>query len=136
MSGLKPFLSRLLPAALEAAGFAALAHAILVGIAARSIGAELLLIASLSFVVTFVVALPVGVVLLLLVWGFKIRPAASLLLFLVSIQLLSIGLEMHVFEIGVADISWQYAWISVPTAFVAWYRSVFHLLKTGRIDLA
>lgn len=118
-------MNRLFPAAVGTAAFAAVAHAALVAIAARSIGAELLVVAALSFVVALVVALAGGAVLLLAVQAFRLGLAASLLLFVVAVQAISIGLELVVFEIGLDDVSWQYAFISVPSALLAWYLSIY-----------
>ena len=58
MSQLRQPPAPLLPATLITACFAAVAHAIAVAVAARSVGSELLLIGALSFVVTLVLALP------------------------------------------------------------------------------
>jgi len=117
--------SRLLPAALSTAGFAAIAHAVLVLIAAWSIGPELIYIAVLSFVVTLFVAITGGAVLLFIVKALKLKQLSSFFLFLISIQFVAIALEMFFFEIGFADISWQYGFISVPAAIITWYFSVF-----------
>ena len=57
MHRIRALLARLIPAAVATAGFAAIAHAALVAVAARSIGMELMYIAGLSFVVALVVAL-------------------------------------------------------------------------------
>ncbi|WP_157976562.1 hypothetical protein [Parahaliea mediterranea] len=126
---LRRLFQRLLPAAIATSVFAALAHAVLVGIAARSIGLELAYIGSLSFFVALVVAVPGGAVLLAVVAAFKLKPLSSLLLFLVVIQGVAIGVEMLLFENSIADTSWQYGLISVPAAVVAWYRSVYEVHK-------
>lgn len=120
---------RLLPAAFVTACFAALAHALLVAVAARSIRLELVYIAALSFVVALVVALIGGAVLLFIVGGLKLKPLPSLLLFLIAIQAVTVGLEMYFFESGWADISWQYGLISVPVSLIAWYQSVYFVHK-------
>lgn len=127
---LKSFYRRLFPAAINTAGFAALAHAALVAIAARSIGLELIYIATLSFVVVLVVALLVGSALLLVVGVFNLKLGSSLLLFVIAIQAVAIGLEMHFFEIGLNDISWQYGLITAPASLIAWYCSVYHVWKS------
>lgn len=123
----KPVFHRLLPAAFAASFFAALAHAGLVAIAARSIGLELVYIASLSFVVALVVAFLGGAVLLAAVAALKLKPVSSLLLFLIVVQGVAIMLEMFFFESGLDEISWQYGLISVPTALIAWHRSVYYV---------
>ena len=80
---------RLVPAALATSLFAALAHAALVAIAARSIGFELVLIASLSFIVAALVALPGGALLLAVVALLKLGLVSSFLLFFVLVQLVA-----------------------------------------------
>lgn len=120
---------RLFPAAFATAIFAALAHAGLVAIAARSIGLELVYIASLSFIVALVVALLGGAALLAVVVAFKLKPVSSLLLFLIVIQVIAIRLEMYFFEGGFNEISWQYGLISVPASLIAWYRSVYYVYR-------
>ncbi|MCV0378080.1 hypothetical protein [Nitratireductor sp.] len=117
----QPLFHRLFPAAIATSIFAALAHAVLVGIAARSIGLELVYIAA----VTFVVALVGGAVLLAIVAALKLRPVSSLLLFLIVIQAIAIRLEMYLFEGSFSDISWQYGLISVPASVIAWHQSVY-----------
>ncbi|WP_321489124.1 hypothetical protein [uncultured Hyphomonas sp.] len=121
-------LARLIPAAVTTAGFAAIAHAALVAVAARSIGMELVYIAGLSFVVALVVALIGGAVLLAIVRVLRLGLISSLLLFLVAVQAVAIWLQFYFFEFqnGWADISWQYGLISVPASLVAWHRSVFY----------
>lgn len=109
--------------------FAALAHAGLVAIAARSIGLELVYIATLSFAVALVVALLGGAVLLAIVVALRLRLISSLLLFLIVIQVIAIKLEMYFFESGLNDISWQYGLISVPASLIAWYRSVYYVYR-------
>lgn len=125
------YLHQLFPAAMATAVFAAVAHAGLVAIAARSIGLELLYIAGLSFVVALVPALAGGAILLLICGVFALRLPASLLLFFVVIQAVAIELEMLFFEGGFNDISWQYGLITVPTSVVAWYRSVYYVHKNA-----
>ncbi|GAB3284484.1 hypothetical protein [Parahaliea aestuarii] len=124
-----PYFRRLFPAAFTTAAFAALAHAVLVAIAAGSIGAELVYIAALSFVVALVVAAPCGAVLLATVGTLKLKPIPSLLLFLVAIQVIAVGLEMYFFENGISDTSWQYGLISVPASLIAWHQSVYFVHK-------
>lgn len=125
---LSRLLGRLFPAAFATALFAALAHATLVGIAARSIGLELVAIAALSFLVALIVAVAGGAVLLLIVGLLKLQRWPSLLLFVVAVQLIAIWLEFFFFEFenGWADISWQYGLISVPASLIAWHLSVHH----------
>ena len=119
---------RLWPAAVATAAFAALAHAALVAVAARSFGLELAYIAVLSFVVALVVALIGGAVLLAIVRVLRLGLISSLLLFLIAVQAVAIWLEFYFFEFqnGWADISWQYGLISVPASLVAWHQSVFY----------
>ncbi|MAL03963.1 MAG: hypothetical protein CL625_06800 [Arenimonas sp.] len=107
------------------AAFAAIAHAALVAVAARAIGVELIYIAAISFVVAWVVAVIGGAVLLSVTQVFGLGLAASLAVFLVAIQALTIGLEMYVFESGLDAVSWRYSLISVPSALLAWYLSVY-----------
>ncbi len=121
----QPLFRRLFPAAIATSIFAALAHAVLVGIAARSIGLELAYIAAVTFVVALVVALVGGAVLLAIVAALKLRPVSSLLLFLIVIQAIAIRLEMYLFEGSFSDISWQYGLISVPASVIAWHQSVY-----------
>lgn len=120
---------RFLPAAFATAVFAALAHAVSVGGAAKSIGLELVYIAVLTFVVALVVAPIGGAVLLAIVSELKLRPLPALLLFLVAIQGVAIGLGMYFFESSFGDIPWQYGLISVPASLVAWYQSVYFVRK-------
>lgn len=115
---------RLVPAAVGTSLFAALAHALLVAIAARSIGLELVFIAGISFIVALLVALPGGVVLLAVVALLRLGRELSLLLFFAAIQATAVALEMVFFEISLRDISWQYGLISVPASVVAWYLSI------------
>ncbi|MBN7796962.1 hypothetical protein [Parahaliea mediterranea] len=129
--GVRCYFKRLFPAAATTAAFAALAHATLVAIAARSIGPELVYIAVFSFVVALVVATLGGAVLLAIAGALKLKPIPSLLLFLVAIQAVSVGLEMYFFENSFNDISWQYGLISVPASLIAWYQSVYYLQKVG-----
>lgn len=133
MNVIRSYYSRLFPAAIITAGFAALAHAALVAVAARSIGLELVAIASLTFAVAIVVALAGGAVLLAVVGALKLKPLPSLFLFFVAVQCVAIWLEMFLFdfESGWADISWQYGLISVPASLIAWHQSVFHVQKRG-----
>lgn len=127
----RALLARLIPAAVATAGFAAIAHAGLVAVAARSIGMELVYIAGLSYVVALVVALIGGAVLLAMVKVLRLGLVSSFLLFLVSIQAVAIWLQFYFFEFqnGWADISWQYGLISVPASLVAWHQSVFYIHK-------
>ena len=122
---------RLWPAAVATAAFAALAHAALVAVAARSIGLELASIAVLSFIVALVVALIGGAVLFAIVRVLRLRLISSFLLFLITIQAVAIWLQFYFFEFqnGWADISWQYGLISVPASLVAWHQSVFCIHK-------
>lgn len=122
-------LHRLVPAAVTTAVFAALAHAVLVAIAARSVGLELLYIASLSFVVALLVALPGGAFLLAVVAVLRLTLVSSLLLFLTVIQGVAVGLEMYFFESGLNEISWRYGLISIPASLIAWHSSVFQVYK-------
>lgn len=119
-----PLFHRLLPAALATSVFAALAHAALVAVAARSISLELAYIAAVSFVAALVVALVGGAVLLAAIVVLKLKPAASLLLFLIVVQAIAIALEMYLFESSFNDISWRYGFISVPASLIAWHQSV------------
>ena len=127
MSRTSALFRRLLPAASYTAAFAAIAHAVLVAIAAREIGLELGAIAGLSFAVAIVVALAGGAILLAVVAIFKLRPVPSLVLFVIAVQLVAIWLEFVFFEFenGWADISWQYGLISVPASLIAWHQSVY-----------
>ena len=127
----RALLARLIPAAVATAGFAAIAHAALVAVAARSIGLELVYIAGLSYVVALVVALTGGAVLLTIVKVLRLGIVSSLLLFLVAIQAVAIWLQFYFFEFqnGWADISWQYGLISVPASLLAWHQSVFYVHK-------
>ncbi len=120
---------RLLPAAFATSVFVALAHALLVAIVARSIGLELVYTASISFAVVLVISLLGGATMLAVVGVHKLKPVASLLLFLIVIQAVAIGLEMYFFESGLNDISWQYAFISAPASLIAWHRSVYYARK-------
>lgn len=124
-----PLFHRLLPAALATSVFAALAHAALVAVAARSIGLELVYIAAVSFVAALVVALLGGATLLAAVVALKLKPAASLLLFLIVIQAIAVALEMYLFESGLRDISWEYALISIPASLIAWHQSVYYAYR-------
>lgn len=126
-----PLFRRLFPAAVAVSVFAALAHAGLVAIAARSIGLELVYIAALSFLVALFVALPGGAVLLAVVAILKLKPLASLVLFVAAIQMVAIALEISLFEGGLDDISWQYGLISIPAALIAWYSSVYSASRQG-----
>lgn len=123
--GSSSLFARLFPAALGTAAFAAIAHAALVAVAARTVGVELIYIAAISFVVAWVVAVIGGAVLLSVTQVFRLGLAASLAVFLVAIQALTIGLEMYVFESGLDAVSWRYSLISVPSALLAWYLSVY-----------
>ena len=125
MSRLRQHLAHLLPATLITACFAAVAHAIAVAVAARSVGLELLLIGGLSFVVTLVLALPGGAVLLAVTALLRLKPWASLLLFVLTIQAIAIGFELYLFESTVADISWMYAVITLPASLLAWRVSAY-----------
>ena len=124
-------LSRLLPAAFATASFAALAHALMVGIAAQSVGLEIVYIASLSFLVALIVAVAGGALLLAITKALRLCPVSSLLLFLLSIQAVAIGLQFYLFEFqnGWGDISWQYGLISVPASLIAWHQSAFYVHK-------
>ena len=116
---------RLFPAAFQTAVFAGVAHAVLVAIAARSVGLESLFIATLTCFIVLCVALPGGFVLLTLVCAFRLPLFASLLLFMITAQAITIWLEMFVFEIGFKDVSWQYGLISAPASVIAWYSAIF-----------
>lgn len=122
---------RLLPAAVTTSVFAALAHALLVAIAARSFGLELLYIASLSFVIALFVALLGGALLLAVVAALRLKLISSFLLFLFVVQGVAIGLEMYFFEIGLRDMSWRYGLISVPASVIAWRSSVFQVHRSS-----
>lgn len=125
MSRFRQHLAHLLPATLITASFAAVAHAIAVAVAARSVGSELLLIGALSFVVTLVLALPGGAVLLGVTALLRLKPWASLLLFVLTIQAIAIGVELYLFESTIADISWVYGVITVPASLLAWRMSAY-----------
>lgn len=131
MQRLKLYFGRLVPAATITAGFAAIAHAALVAVAARSVGLETVAIAALSFAVALVVALVGGVLLLAIVAMLRLGLITSFLLFFVSVQLIAIWLEFFFFEFqnGWADISWQYGLISVPASLIAWHQSVYAVHK-------
>lgn len=113
------FFSRLLPAALATSGFAASAHTVLIAFASRSVGFELAYIFTLSFFVAFIIAMIGGAILLWIVKTLKLGLISSFLPFLISVQLVTIGLEMTFFEIGFEAVSWQYLWISIPAAIIA-----------------
>ena len=125
---------RLVPAAIGTATFAALAHVVLVGIAARTIGLELAAIAAFTFVVSVVLALAGGSVLLALVAALRLNGLASLLLFVSTVQCIAIWLQFYLFEFenGWADISWRYGLISVPASLIAWHLSVHQVNKHTR----
>ncbi len=124
------YLKRLIPAANATSLVAALGH--IIGIAiAGGIGLELAYIAVLTYFVAFIVAVSVGAVLLIMVGFFRLNLLSSLLLFLIAVQSVAVGLEVYFFEIGLADISWQYGFISVPVTLTAWYFSVYHIWKQG-----
>ena len=125
---MKHYLKRLLPAANAMSLVAALGHAIAVAIAG-GIGLELVYIAVLTYFVAIVAAVPAGAVLLAIVGFFRINLVVSLLFFLVAVQSMAVWLEMYFFEIGLADISWQYGFISVPASLTAWYFSVYYVWK-------
>lgn len=122
---------RLVPAALGAAAFAAIAHAVLVAIAARSVGLELLAIASLTFPVALVVACSAGAVLLAIVTSLKLKLLPSMALFVIAAELATIWLEFFFFEFtnDWRDLSWQYSLISVPASLLAWHQSVYHVQR-------
>ncbi|WP_425055948.1 hypothetical protein [Pseudomonas abyssi] len=136
MPRLRQHLAHLLPATLITACFAAVAHAIAVAVAARSVGSELLLIGALSFVVTLVFALPGGAILLGVTALLRLKPWASLLLFVLTIQAIAIGVELYLFESSVADISWVYGVIIVPASLLAWRVSAYpaYLQTRGNVD--
>lgn len=121
------YLRQLLPAAMATATFAAFAHAVLVAIAAQSVGLELLYIAGLSFVVALIPAVAGGAFLLVFTGVFALRLPWSLLLFFVVIQLVAIEIEMWLFESSIEDVSWQYGLITVPASIIAWYRSIYYV---------
>lgn len=129
----RTLLARLLPAAVVTAGFAGIAHAVMVAIAARLVGPELIYIASLSFVVAFFVAVAGGAVLIAIAGLLRLGVVASLILFLVSIQAVAIWLQFYLFEFqgSWADISWEYGLISVPASLIAWHQSVFSVHNRG-----
>ena len=136
MPRLRQHLAHLLPATLITACFAAVAHAIAVAVAARSVGSELLLIGALSFVVTLVLALPGGAILLSITALLRLKPWASLLLFVLTIQAIAIGVELYLFESTIADISWIYAVITLPASLLAWRVSAYpaYLETRGAAD--
>lgn len=119
--------ARLLPTAFATAAFAGIAHAVMVAIAARSVGLELIYIGGLSFVVAFVVAIAVGAILLVITGLLRLGLVASLIMFLLSIQAIAIWLQFYLFEFqtGWSDVSWEYGLISVPASLIAWHQSVF-----------
>ena len=131
MSKSPPLFHRLFPAALATSLFAGVAHAIAVAIAARSVGLELLYIATLTFMIALVVAFIGGAVLLTIVSLLRLTPLPALILFVIVIQAVAIGLEMTLFEIGLKDISWQYGLITIPAAVIAWYQSVYLAYQTA-----
>ena len=126
---MKNHLNRLFPAANVAALVAALGHVIFVTIAARSIGLELIYIATLTYIVAFIVAVPVGALLLIFTGVLKLNPWLSLGLFFVVIQSMAVLLQMYFFEITLDNISWQYGLISIPVTLTAWYFSVYYVWK-------
>lgn len=118
------YLSRLLPAASLAAVVAMLCHVVGVAVASRSVGLESLYIAVLTYLLTLVVALPVGLVLLLLVAALRLGLLSSMLLFLVVVQAAAALLVSILFESSLADLPLQYLLVSLPATFTAWYFSV------------
>lgn len=122
---MRNYYTGLFSAAGMTAAFAAIAHAVLIAVAGRSIGPELIYITALSFMIAWPVAVIGGAVLLTIVGMLKLRPLPAFILFFIIIQAVAIGLEMFFFEIGWQDISWQYGLISVPSAVIAWYRSIY-----------
>ncbi len=131
MSKSPPLFQRLFPAAIATSLFAGVAHAIAVAIAARSVGLELLYIATLTFVIALIIAFIGGAVLLAIVSLLRLTPLPALILFVITIQAIAIGLELTVFEIGLKDISWQYSLITIPAAIIAWYQSVYLAHQTA-----
>lgn len=119
--------NQLLPAAFATSAFAALAHALLVAVAARSIGLELIYIGAISFIVALVISFVGGAVLLAVVGVLKLNLVVSFVLFVVAIQAVAIWVEMTFFEIGLNDISWVYGFISVPASLIAWHQSVYYV---------
>ena len=131
MTNARELFARLLPAATMTSAFAALAHAAMVAVPARSVGFELVYIAVLSFLVAFVIALLGGAVLLAVTGWLRLGLLSSLLFFLIVIQVVAICMQFYLFDFegSWADISWQYGLISVPAAMIAWYQSVFYVHK-------
>ena len=120
---------RLLPSAFTTSVFVAIAHALFVAIAARSIGLLLVYIGALTFFVALIISIVNGAVLLAVVAALKLKLFASLILFVVFIQAVSIWFQMTFFEIGLKDIFWDYCFISVPASLIAWYQSVYYVHK-------
>jgi hypothetical protein len=121
-------LSRLVPAANAAAILAAVFHVLGVAVASGSIGIELLYVATLTYLITILVALPVGCALLLLVGYLRLGLLASLLVFLVVIQVVAALTITFLFESDLADLPMQYALVSVPATVAAWYFSAWRSL--------
>ncbi len=125
-------LSRLVPAANATAIVATVFHVLGVAVASGSIGAELLYIATLTYLITILVALPVGCALLFLVAYLRLGLLVSLLVFLVVVQVLAAILIAFLFEINLAELPVQYALVSVPAAVAAWYFSIRYTWKAQK----
>lgn len=122
---MRAYFRRLLLAGFITASFAALAHTAFVLFAEGYFAMDAFFIFSLSLVVAFIVALIGGTILLAIAGLLKLRPLPALILFLITIQAISIGLEAYIYRISFVDMSWEYGLISVPASIIAWYFSVY-----------
>ena len=126
---MKALFKRLIPAAYASAMVAALAHIIFLTVLSGIIGFEFFYIGALTFSIVFVVSLPAGTLLLAMIGHFKPNLISSLLVFMVVAQGVAVALIMVLFESDLSKLPWEYACISVPTTFAAWYFSVYQVWK-------
>ncbi|WP_146040352.1 hypothetical protein [Halopseudomonas oceani] len=81
-------------------------------------------------------ALPGGAILLGVTALLRLKPWASLLLFVLTIQAIAIGVELYLFKSTVADISWVYGVVTFPASLLAWRVSAYpaYLQTRGYVD--
>lgn len=125
-------LNRLIPATHATASVAAVAHVASLTYVTKSIGLEGIGIAVLTYILTFLAAIPFGTVLLLLISHFKIGLMLSLVLFLTAAPLAVIAVSTLLFGFEPGTIPLEYAYMAIPSVIAAWYGSIYHEWKKNR----
>lgn len=121
--------SRLIPSANAAAIVSSVVHVVSLSYESGLVHPFILGIAALTYVITFIAAIPFGVILLTLVGIFDIGLVLSLALFLIAAPVVVISISTVLFGFDPETIPLEYAFTAIPAVISAWYFSVFYNWK-------